>query len=73
MERTSDFEKLLFLYKTEDKDFSIELYCINNEINYRVFDRLYHNHRDGVVLVQLAGSLEMDSKTSSHINKRNHE
>ena len=28
MERTSNFEKLLFLYKTEGKIISLELYCI---------------------------------------------
>ena len=65
MERTSDFEQLLFLYKTEGKGISLEQFCINNGINYRAFDRLYHNHRDGVVLVQLAGTPEDESKSPS--------
>ena len=39
MEKTSDFEKLLFLYKTEGKGISLEQYCINNRINYRISDR----------------------------------
>ena len=28
MERTSDFEQLLFLYKTEGKGISLEQFCI---------------------------------------------
>jgi hypothetical protein len=32
MERTSDFEKLLFFYKTEGKGISLEHYSINIEI-----------------------------------------
>ena len=39
MERTSDFEQPLFLYKTEGKGISLEQFCINNGINYRAFDR----------------------------------
>ena len=42
MERTSDFEQLLFLYKTEGKGISLEQCCTNRDINYRVFDRWYH-------------------------------
>lgn len=32
MERTSDFEQLLFLYKTEGKGISLEQYNINNGV-----------------------------------------
>lgn len=39
MERISDFEQLLFHYKTEDKGISLEQFSINNGINYRAFDR----------------------------------
>ena len=53
MERTSDFEQLLFLYKTEGKGISLEQFCINNGINYRAFDRWYGNHHEGVVPVQV--------------------
>ena len=42
MERTSDFEQLLFLYKTEGKGIILEQCCFNNGINYRAFDRWYH-------------------------------
>ena len=42
MERTSDFERLFLLYKTEDKGIILEQFCINNGINYRTFDRWYH-------------------------------
>ncbi len=41
MERTSDFEQLLFLYKTEGKGISNEQFCIKKGINYRVFGRWY--------------------------------
>ena len=51
MERTSDFEQLLFLYKTEGKGISLEQFCINNGINYRAFDRWYRNHHEGAVQV----------------------
>ena len=53
MERTSDFEKRLFLYKTDGKGISLEQFCINNGINYRVFDRRYCNLHEGVVPVQV--------------------
>jgi hypothetical protein len=29
----ADFEKLLFLYKTEDKSMSIQTFCVNNGVN----------------------------------------
>lgn len=65
MERTSDFEQLLFLYKTEGKGISLEQFCINNGINYRAFDRWYRNHHEGVVPVQVVGTLEDESKSPS--------
>ena len=51
MERTSDFEQPLFLYKTEGKGISLEQFCINNGINYRALDRWYRNHQEGAVQV----------------------
>ena len=54
MERTSDFEELHFLYKAEGKGFSLEQYCINNEINYRTFDRWYRNQHERVRAVQVS-------------------
>ena len=31
MENTTDFEKLLFLYKTEGKNMSIEFFCVKSK------------------------------------------
>lgn len=53
MESTTDFEKLLFLYKTEDKNMSIESFCVNNGINYRAFDKWYRNTHKNIVPVQI--------------------
>ena len=38
MESTTDFEKLLFLYKTEDHNMTIKSFCMNNGVNYGTFD-----------------------------------
>ena len=48
MERTTDFEQLFFLYKTEGNGNSLEQFCINNEINYHSFDRRYRIHQERV-------------------------
>lgn len=32
MERTSDYEQLIFLYKTEGKGISLEQYSLKNEV-----------------------------------------
>ncbi|MCO6026538.1 hypothetical protein NG821_11955 [Prevotella cerevisiae] len=36
---TTDLEKLLFLYKTEGKNMSIQTFCVNSGLNYRAFDK----------------------------------
>jgi hypothetical protein len=38
----TDFEKLLFLYKTEGKNMSIQTFCVNSGLNYRAFDKSGH-------------------------------
>ena len=44
---TTDFEKLLFLYKTEGKNMSIQTFCVNSGVNYRAFDKWFRNtHKD---------------------------
>ena len=65
MERTSDFEKLLFLYKTEGKGISLEQFCINNGVNYRVFDKWYRNRHEGIVPVQVIGAPGQENDTTS--------
>jgi len=70
MERTSDFEKLLFLYKTEGKGISLEQFCINNGINYRAFNKWYRNHHEDVVQVQVVGAPEDKGKSQSSSEKQ---
>ncbi|WP_278372239.1 hypothetical protein [Segatella bryantii] len=53
MESTEEFEKLLFLYKTEGKNMSIETFCVHNGINYRAFDKWYRNTHKNIVPVQI--------------------
>ena len=38
---TTDFERLLFLYKTEGKNMSIYTFCVNSGVNYRAFDKWF--------------------------------
>lgn len=50
MVSTTDFEKLLFFYKTEGKNRSIQTFCMNNVANYRTFDKcivIPQGHRFG--------------------------
>ena len=41
MESITDFEKLLFLYKTEGRNMTMESFCMNNGVNYGAFDKWY--------------------------------
>ena len=67
MERTSDFEQLLFLYKTEGKGISLEQFCINNGINYHVFDRWHRNHHEGIGPVHVVRDTDDESNSLSDI------
>lgn len=44
MESTTDFEKLLFLYKTEWKGMSIQSFCINQGVKLSVWDGLSESY-----------------------------
>jgi|WetSurMetagenome_2_1015567.scaffolds.fasta_scaffold1145787_1 hypothetical protein len=75
MESTTDFEKLLFLYKTEGKNMSIESFCINNGINYRSFDKWYRNTHKNIVPVQIIDRLDFEEsevQTPSHDEEQDH-
>ena len=62
MESTTDFEKLLFLYKTEGRNMTIESFCISNGVNYRAFDKWYRNcHRD-IVPIQIISKPETEQE-----------
>jgi hypothetical protein len=37
MVNTTDFEKRFFLYKTEGKNMLIQIYCVNNSVNYQAY------------------------------------
>ena len=50
---TTDFEKLLFLYKTEGKNMSIQTFCVNSGVNYRAFDKWFRNTYKDIVLVEV--------------------
>ena len=50
---TTDFEKLLFLYKTEGKNMSIQTFCINSGVNYRAFDKWFRNTHKDIVLFEV--------------------
>lgn len=39
MASLEDYEKLLFLYKTEGKNMFVGTFCVHNGINYRSFDK----------------------------------
>lgn len=60
MESTTDFEKLLFLYKTEGRNMTIESFCINNGVNYRTFDRWYRNSHKDIVPIQITDKPEAE-------------
>ena len=64
---TTDFEKLLFLYKTEGKGISLEQFCINNGVIYRVFDKWYRNRHEGIVPVQVIGAPDQENETTSPV------
>ena len=66
MESTTDFEKLLFLYKTEGKNMSIESFCINNGVNYRAFDKWYRNTHKNIVPVQITDRPGPESQESKN-------
>ncbi len=61
MESTTDFEKLLFLYKTEGKHMSIETFCVHNGINYKAFDRWYRNTHKDIVPVQIVEDKDLEA------------
>src|SRR5574344_1488596 len=71
MESTTDFEKLLFLYKTEGRNMTIESFCISNGVNYRAFDKWYRNcHRD-IVPIQIISKPETeDHQECKHKNEQ---
>ncbi|GAA6530474.1 hypothetical protein LPYR103PRE_24470 [Segatella asaccharophila] len=50
---TTDFEKLLFLYKTEGKNMSIQTFCVNSGVNYRAFDKWFRNTHKDIVPVEV--------------------
>ena len=64
MESTTDFEKLLLLYKTEGHNMSIESFCIHNGVNYKAFDRWYRDTHKNIVPVQVVG--ESDPVEENH-------
>jgi len=72
MESTEEFEKLLFLYKTEGKNMSIETFCIHNGINYRAFDKWYRNTHKKIVPVQIVDipDKEVQSEKASESSKQ---
>ena len=75
MESTTDFEKLLFLYKTEGKNMSIESFCINNGVNYRAFDKWYRYIHKNIVPVQNINKPdfeESEDQTPSHDEEQDH-
>lgn len=53
MESTTDFEKLLFLYKTEGRNITIESFCVSNGVNYQAFDKWYRNCHLDIVPIQI--------------------
>ena len=75
MESTTDFEKLLFLYKTEGKNMSIESFCINNGVNYRAFDKWYRTIRKNIVPIQIIDKPdfeESEDQTPSDDEEQDH-
>lgn len=75
MESTTDFEKLLFLYKTEGKNMSIESFCVNNGVNYRSFDKWYRNTHKNIVPVQIIDKPDFEKsedQTPSHDKEQDH-
>ena len=69
MESTTDFEKLLFLYKTEGKNMSIESFCVHNGVSYRSFDKWYRNTHKSIEPVQIIDKPDFEAseaRTASH-------
>jgi hypothetical protein len=59
---TTDFEKLLFLYKTEGKNMSIQTFCVNSGVNYRAFDKWFRNTHKDIVPVQVVDGPEAKAR-----------
>jgi len=66
MESTTDFEKLLFLYKTEGHNMTIESFCMNNGVNYRSFNNWYRNCHKDIVPVQITDRPEPEPQESKN-------
>jgi len=59
---TTDFEKLLFLYKTEGKNMSIQTFCVNSGVNYRAFDKWFRNTHKDIVPVRVVDGPEAKTR-----------
>ncbi len=57
---TTDFVKLLFLYKTEGKNMSIQTFCVNNGVNYRAFGKWFRNTHKDIVPVEVVDHPEVE-------------
>ena len=66
MESITDFEKLLFLYKTEGHNKTIESFCMNNGVNYRAFDKWYRNCHKDIIPVQITDRPESEPQESKN-------
>lgn len=66
MERASDFEKLLFFYKTwgQGKGISQQPFVSTMALTIVFFDKLHRNHHEGVVSVQVVVHQKM--RTRAH-------
>lgn len=62
MESTTDFEKQLFLYKTEGRNITIESFCVSNGVIYRAFDKWYRNCHSDIVPIQIISKPETEQE-----------
>lgn len=59
---TADFDKRLFLYKTEGKNMSIQTFCVDSWGNYGAFGKWFRNTRKDIIPVWVVDGPEAETR-----------